>query len=350
MHHGKFGEMNNFHFVRLTASIMVLFSHSFYLFSPLSKDPLHTISSGIFTFGNIGVYIFLIVSGFLITKSILNSSSIKNFIWRRILRIFPALWVMVLLSVFLIGPILTNESLTNYIRNSNNYLFLKNLGLFFPNNYKINAVFTSNPLGTFNGCLWTIPYEVFFYIVLLIIYVLQFFRYKLILLIQWLLFIVLQLYLGNKIYVYSYSSPWILNLNIESFFRLFIFFESGVLIYLFKDVIYSNRFLLKYLFFSIIIICFFRFSNFSINIILPPILIYFAIYNNRFSFVEKFGDLSYGLYLYGYIVQQIIVSFKIDFMNEYLLFIFSLIISLIIAYCSWHYIEKPMLRLKNLVK
>ena len=329
---------------------MVLFSHSFYLFSPLSKDPLHSISGGIFTFGNVGVYIFLVVSGYLITHSILNSLSIKNFIWRRILRIFPALWVMVLLSMFLIGPILSLDSFSEFYRNINNYSFLKNLGLFIPNNFKIGNVFSSNPIGTFNGCLWTIAYEVFFYFLLIFFFVFKFFKFKIFLLVQWLLLVFLQYYLGDKIYTYSYSSPWILNLNIENSFRLFIFFEAGLLLYLFRNIFSSKNFFIILLFGSSLILFLFNYSNLTIDLILPPLVIYFAISSNLFSFFEKYGDFSYGLYLYGYIVQQIIVSFKIVFMNEYLLFIFSLIISLFIAYYSWHFIEKPILRLKNFVK
>jgi peptidoglycan/LPS O-acetylase OafA/YrhL len=350
MHHGKFGKMNNFHFIRLFASIMVVFSHSFYLFSLQSKDPLHQFSGGIFTFGNLGVYIFLIVSGFLITQSILNTTSILNFIWRRFIRIFPALWVMVIISVFILGPLISKDSTQTYFNNYTNYDFLKNLFLFIPNNFKIPSIFEYNPIGTFNGCLWTIGYEVFFYLLLIVVFITKILKFRFLLLFQWLSFIIIQFYLGNKIYIYSYSSPMILNLNIEHCFRLFIFFESGVLLYLFKDIFKIKKFNLILLFYILFVIIAFRISNLTLDLILPVGIIYFAISNNVFSFIEKYGDYSYGIYLYGYIVQQYIVSLKVGFMNEYLLFVFSILLSLTLAYFSWHFIEKPALKLKNFIK
>lgn len=329
---------------------MVVFSHSFYLFSLQSKDPLHQLSGGIFTFGNLGVYIFLIVSGFLITQSILNTTSILNFIWKRVIRIFPALWVMVLISVFIFGPLISKDSINTYVTNYSNYDFLKNLFLFIPNNFKIPSIFEYNPIGTFNGCLWTIGYEVFFYLLLVILFIFKLLKYKFLLLIQWLLFIFAQFYFEDKINVYSYSSPWILNLNIENCFRLFIFFESGVLIYLFKDMFRIKKINLILFIFVILVVFCFRLSNLTLDLILPPLIIYLAISNNLFSFIEKYGDYSYGIYLYGYIVQQYIVSLKVGFMNEYLLFIFSMILSFTLAYFSWHFIEKPALKLKDLIR
>ncbi len=329
---------------------MVLFSHSFHLFSLDIYDPLQTFSKGVFSFGNIGVYIFLIVSGFLITQSILRSTSILNFIWRRILRIIPAMWVMVLMSVFIVGPILSKDSIYIYFTNSNNYDFLKNLILFYPNNFKIPSIFFFNPIGTFNGCLWTIGYEVFFYLLLVIVFISKILRFKFLLLIQWLLFIFIQFYLGDKIFTYSYSSLWLLNLNIEHCFRLFIFFESGVLMFLFKEIFKIRNFNLVLLFYILLVIIAFRLSNLTLDLILPVCVIYFAISNSIFSFIEKYGDYSYGIYLYGYIVQQYIVSLKVGIMNVYLLFIFSTIISFVLAYFSWHLVEKPSLKFKNLIR
>lgn len=347
MHLGKYGNMNNFHFVRLLGSLMVLFSHSFYLFSLNSIDPLHKISGGIFTFGNLGVYIFLIVSGYLVSSSLEKSSSIFDFLWKRFLRVFPAIWVMVLMSVFVFAPLITKVSLSDYFKDGSNYTFLKNLCLYIPNNYKIPSVFVDNPIGTFNGSLWTIGYEVFFYFLLLFLFLNKAKKIRYLILFQWIVFLLLQLYLGDKIYTYSYSSPYILNLNLENFFRLFIYFESGVLLFLFKESIFNIKVILIYLFISILILSKFGVDNLFVEIVLPPTIIFFAISNSVFSFVEKLGDLSYGMYLYGYIIQQYIVSLKITFLNEFCLFLFSLIISSIVAYISWNLVEKRFLRFKN---
>jgi peptidoglycan/LPS O-acetylase OafA/YrhL len=141
-----------------------------------------------------------------------------------------------------------------------------------------------------------------------------------------------------------------MNLNIEQCFRLFIFFESGLIIYLFKDLFDLKLNRLYYLIISLFIIIIFGKSNLTIDILLPPFVIYFATQNNKFSFIEKYGDYSYGLYLYGYIVQQFILSLKLNFMNEYFLFLFSFLLSFILAYLSWNLIEVKALKYKEFVK
>ena len=61
---------------------------------------------------------------------------------------------------------------------------------------------------------------------------------------------------------------------------------------------------------------------------------------------EKIGDLSYGIYIYGFPVQQTLMYyFKLNYLE---LMVYSLIISYIFAYFSWHLIEKNALRLKKL--
>jgi peptidoglycan/LPS O-acetylase OafA/YrhL len=339
--------LNNFHFIRLLASIMVIFSHSYYLIKSGEKDIIDYYTNGNFTFGSLGVYIFLIVSGYLISNSLVYSSSLFEFFKKRFLRIFPALWTMILVSVFVIGPIFSKESVWQYFKERPNYEFLKNVILFLPTNLKIPSLFISNPNGAFNGSLWTIPYEVFFYFFLFIIYRLRLFTFKTILLIQWIVFVILHVYLGQRIFIYSYSTPWLLNLNVEHCFRLFIYFEAGVLLFLFKKILFNKFFWFGYLGGIILIFSFTGISNLLVEFSLPPLIIYFAISNSKFAFISSYGDFSYGMYLYSYIVQQILVSYNFYFMNSYVLFFLSTVLSFIVAYASWHYVEEPSLKLKD---
>jgi len=101
---------NNFDFIRLLAASMVVFSHSFYLLEtperPLSKsEPLVYLTNGQMTFGNLGVWIFFAISGYLITQSLLRSSSYRTYFTKRSLRIFPALIVDILIAAFIWGPL-----------------------------------------------------------------------------------------------------------------------------------------------------------------------------------------------------------------------------------------------------
>jgi peptidoglycan/LPS O-acetylase OafA/YrhL len=153
------GRSNNFDFLRFLAATLVIFSHSFSFSTASGWEPLLTLTRGQSTLGGVGLGIFFVVSGFLVTQSFENSRSIARFLKARVLRIFPALAVVVCLSVFLLGPLLTSLSLGAYLSNSATYNYLSQL-LLDPSHYSLPGVFGSNVQGSlFNGPLWTLSFE-----------------------------------------------------------------------------------------------------------------------------------------------------------------------------------------------
>ena len=96
------GRDNNYNFIRFMAAVAVLVTHSFVLATGRpNTEPLRA-RLGL-TLGSVAVDIFFITSGFLVTASLLNRRSIIDFAWARLLRIFPALLIMLLLTVFVLG-------------------------------------------------------------------------------------------------------------------------------------------------------------------------------------------------------------------------------------------------------
>ena len=107
-------ENNNFDLVRLIAALAVIFGHSFYLFPTNGyKEPISIILKNDYS-GSLAVYVFFFLSGIFITSSFDKSNSPVKFVIARAFRIWPALIVCILLTVFVIGPIFTNQSLANY--------------------------------------------------------------------------------------------------------------------------------------------------------------------------------------------------------------------------------------------
>src|ERR1700744_3376696 len=88
---------NNFDFLRLAAAIMVLYGHCFLLTGNLKNEPLGMVTK--WHIEEIGVYIFFLISGYLISRSYKSNSG--QYIKNRCLRIFPALLVNSLLTVFI---------------------------------------------------------------------------------------------------------------------------------------------------------------------------------------------------------------------------------------------------------
>lgn len=101
---------NNFDCLRLVAASMMVMSHSFDLLGKpdtvgKNSEPLVTLTNNQMSLGSLGVWIFFSASGYLITQSLLRSSSYKVYFVKRFLRIFPALILDLIISAFLWGPL-----------------------------------------------------------------------------------------------------------------------------------------------------------------------------------------------------------------------------------------------------
>ena len=99
---------NAFDVLRLLGATLVLVSHSFALVGLAEPHLGHS------SFGAIGVEVFFAISGFLITASWLSEPRLRAFLVKRALRILPALFVTVLASAFLLGPLVSDLSPISY--------------------------------------------------------------------------------------------------------------------------------------------------------------------------------------------------------------------------------------------
>jgi peptidoglycan/LPS O-acetylase OafA/YrhL len=94
---------NNFKLIRVAAALAVLVTHSFVLATgDRDAEPLND-SLGL-TLGDIAVDVFFVTSGFLVTASLLRRERTLDYLRARALRVYPALWAMLLVVVFALGP------------------------------------------------------------------------------------------------------------------------------------------------------------------------------------------------------------------------------------------------------
>jgi len=163
------GRDNNFNLIRIFAAFAVLVAHSFTL-SGISAEPLQTVTG--MSLGTIAVDVFFITSGFLVSGSLLTRRSIVEYLCARGLRIFPALLVMIAVTVCCLGVYFTDVPLASYFAAPETHRYVvKNATLITGAAYYLPGVFEQNPYnGGVNGSLWSMPHEVRLYAILAIIW------------------------------------------------------------------------------------------------------------------------------------------------------------------------------------
>lgn len=335
---------NNFNFLRLLLTVLVLLSHSPELIDgdrhrEILTSLFHTIS-----FGELAVNGFFLLSGYLITQSWQRTPQLLNFLKKRILRIYPGFIVATLMCAFVVAPLGASHS--NYFAQFNAFQFLKGMLLLSPP--VVPPVFIGQPYPFVNGAMWTIAYEFRCYLLVAVFGMVGIVdRRKL-----WLLFSICVLIFSifpsflSKINFressYLFGSP-------SDFIHFLTFFCAGGCFYLFREQIrYSQTWALFAL--PIVILSLFKLQ--ALRLILPTMGAYIFFW---FSFLDlpilkRFGtvsDVSYGVYLYGCPTQKLL-TWYLPLLSPWLVFVLACGISFICGLLSWHLVEKPFLRLKSL--
>jgi len=337
---------NNFNLVRFIAAFLVLYSHSFDLtLSSIAAEPLKSTLG--MSLGRIAVDIFFITSGFLITSSYFSRNNLIAFVWARILRIYPALIMAVIFCVFIIGLWFTTSNTWEYLLNTQTHKFiLKNTVLFFGIEYQLPGVFNDNPSkNTVNGSLWTLPFEVKMYVILpFILSIIVYVR-------KWIIFVTFK----NALFLIGLLSIIIIITNHfqpifgkQLFFRLFYMFFIGAAFYVWRDRIRLSS---GWFFIALSLLLVSTINKdvyFVFYCLFLPYLIFYVAYVPS-GHVRKFngiGDYSYGMYIYGWPVQQSMAAIIPD-ISVNIMIAYSFIITLVLSIFSWHLIEKRFLSMKG---
>ena len=298
---------NNFDFVRFILASLVLYSHSYILFYgpnsiELENEFIHYMTGGLIDGGAIAVNLFFVVSGFLITISWFNTKSHIHFIIKRLLRILPGFIALMAITIFIIVPLLTSD-LELYINHISIGNIIKDFVKLTISPISVMNIFEELPKNTVNGSLWTLKYELYCYMMILILGVLRILNKKVVTLI-FIIFLSIYLLQINDIISFNRGIP---------IPRLFTYFLVGILIYFYKDKIkFDNKTLLGLLAISIVL----SFTPLKILILIffVPYILFYFIYSNTFKFYAfgKYGDFSYGIYIYAFFIQQCVLYIYLE--------------------------------------
>jgi len=333
---------NNLRIVRLVAASAVIFSHSYVVnlgIAALAREPLGALTG--IDCGELAVDIFFVASGFLVGRSLLRGRDPVDFLLSRGLRIYPGLICAVLAMALLLGPLVTELGTHAYFREGRLYRFIAfdstmvSPWRFMPG---LPGAFTSLPYpNVVNASLWTLPWELWMYAILLGLFLVRGLgrAYPLVLGAIGLAYAALSLHV------------WQMDPFLALAIRFLAVFHAGVAAYRYRDRITFSWPILAGLSAVMIVVSVATRSA----MLLPPWLAYvvlFVAYHPGLV-IERWcegPDYSYGIYIYAYAVQQTLV-WRFGPMAVFPSFLLAWGLTMPLAILSWHFVEKPALALKD---
>ena len=328
---------NSFGVLRLMLALAVLISHAVFLRTGVyATEPLVGLTG--YSLGQYGVQGFFILSGILVTQSLVNRSDLGDYGRARAFRIFPALIVCVLLTTLVVGPALSMLGVVEYFGSLDVVAYIAKTLSLSTGSAPLPGVFEHNPSsGTINQSLWTLKYEVICYLLLGCIAALIW-RMK-----------------SRRTVVGAVLGVWaalmlMLNPNlhhaggfIDTLTYFVLFFGTGVAAYLLRGSIRLSWMPLLPL--ALLFASLWRTDLAEISSAA------FLCYGMMWLATHTFGglrgytnanDYSYGVYIYSFPVTQAILLVQPGIATLPLVG-FALAMTLVLAFLSWELVERPAL-------
>ncbi len=287
---------------------------------------------------------FFGLSGFLIAGSLSRSRSMVGFLGLRFIRIYPALAVEVLLSALFLGPFFTTLSLTSYLSDPIFWRYLLNVT--GDVSFRLPGVFENNPVPSFvNQQLWTVPYELYCYVVIAAVAITTVLKRR-----KFVLWGVITAQLASMAVLFA-SRPEVVfkgefARHIEGVELVFAFL-AGVLLYLYRDLVpWSAKNIAIAAFASALLFSMAPGEYFGV-FWAAYLVVGLGLLNPPKLKLMRTADYSYGVFLYGWPIQQALVAQWGWARHAALNAVATLALSFILAAVSWHVVEKPSLLLRK---
>jgi peptidoglycan/LPS O-acetylase OafA/YrhL len=289
---------------------------------------------------------FFALSGFLVAGSLDRCRTLVSFIGLRIIRLAPALAFETVLAALILGPLLTSLPLAGYFSDSLlAHYFLNIVGDI---QYLLPGMFEGNPWArTVNAQLWTLPYELMCYTALAVLAVFGIHRRRHIFA---LVVVALNVILTTHYVINAGDAGWNA-LPVAPGPSLVLAFLYGITFYLYRDAIPHARNIgiaAGALALALLI-------HPSTDYLVPPLAAYVTVWlglmRPRESVLTRHGDYSYGIFLFGFPIQQAMTQIMGPAFHEwYWNIAASLPLTIVFAIISWHFVEKPSLRFRTPLK
>jgi peptidoglycan/LPS O-acetylase OafA/YrhL len=326
---------NNFDALRLLAAVSVIFSHAFLIAQGTQKHEwLILLTGNQSILGLCGVFVFFAISGFLVTQSFELTGDPLRFLTKRALRIFPGLFVATLLSALVLAPFVTTLQPGAYFSQPQPYQYVLRNTLLNQSVHELPGVmFVNNPAGLeINGAMWTLRCEFMMYLMVLGLGTIR----------------LLSLPMALGLLALGIACLYFPQLGLLGGWGWTLaFFAAGMILYKLRNTrIFDGRVALLAL------------AGLALSVPLRQFIPLFPVFGcylalwlaltPRLPVIQaaRFGDLSYGLYIYGWPVEEAVIWLRGGQATWWQLFAIALPATAVLAFLSWHLVESPALRLK----
>jgi peptidoglycan/LPS O-acetylase OafA/YrhL len=342
------GRDNNFNFVRALAAALVIYTHAYGATGNAAFEPLVALSGK--SFGSVAVDVFFVASGFLIAKSWERSGNLVEFASARVLRIYPALWVCVAFCVLVVGLAFTSLPPGAFLASPVTTDFvIRNLTILpFGTLATLPGVFVGHPESTVNLPLWTLPFELKMYVLLAALGIAGLLRRRR-------LVASLAAVAGATFVALTWSGAPETGLLLHA--RFVFFFYAGSAAYLYRERVPVDHGIALGCVLAVTLALVAPWAEArqpALALATPYLTLYAALVPSpTLRSYNRVGDYSYGLYIYGFPVQQSFVALSPAtagfVMSPAENLAYSLPVALLLAMLSWHLLEERALRWRHVL-
>ena len=338
------GRGNNFDFMRLSLAVLVIYSHAYALgLGSEALEPVVRATHGQISGGVIAVDGFFVMSGFLITASAERSRGVGAYLKKRVARIYPAFVVAAAVTAVAVLPVSGGAFLyAGWAARAGDFL-LQTLRL---REFSYAGAFAGNPYpGVINGSTWSVQYEFWCYI-----------GVALLLAVGWLgrRGLLLGLFLGSWVVSILFRwQGWMLGgkqLGLvfgppQIWARMLPLYLAGVVFYLYREKIALRGWMALVSALGLVVA---SWIPLGWTVALPfagTYLIFWIVYTPwvRLHRVGRFGDFSYGTYLYAFPIEQMVMKGFGHAVEPMVLFVIATPLTLVVAVASWYGVERRFL-------
>lgn len=341
--------LHSFDLLRILAACVVVFSHSFLIAEGVeANEPSQRLVGEIL--GVYGVFVFFMLSGFMVSESAARTGDLVQYTLKRAARILPLFVVCNVVVVAFVCPLFANEGALAFLSQRSTWselakvLTFRSAGLYLPD-VTFYAAMEGNPYlqHTVNGVLWTIRLEIACYVFVALLWALRVLDRG-----------------GAVIAVMAIPVLLFLTTHTDSgFVHGLAFcapsFAAGMVMRAFAK---RHRPSLGVTFgsFAVLVVIAFGWRYLdgappwdrAGTILFPLLMICPLLYLGLLEWpwlkqVRAFGDPSYGVYLWGWPIQQVLRSLTGAGWSGYAFAALCVPIALAIGYASWHLLERPVL-------